>query len=107
MNEINFNELEANAEQAATLLKSMANPHRLMILCLLHDNELSVSDINARVSLSQSALSQHLAKLRQQALVKTRRQSQTIYYSLASDSVKRIIGTLHGIYCCQQPDNPA
>ncbi|MGS2743503.1 ArsR/SmtB family transcription factor [Halomonas sp. LS-001] len=79
---------------AASLLKAMANEKRLQIICLLADKELSVTQINHHLELSQSALSQHLAILRRENLVQTRRESQTIYYSLNSDSAKAIIVTL-------------
>ncbi|MBZ5487825.1 winged helix-turn-helix transcriptional regulator [Halomonas aquamarina] len=76
------------------LLKALANEKRLQILCLLAEKELSVTQINHQLSLSQSALSQHLAILRRDALVTTRRESQTIYYSLSSESAKAILNTL-------------
>jgi ArsR family transcriptional regulator, virulence genes transcriptional regulator len=89
----------AHAHDAARLLKALANDKRLMILCLLVDGELSVGEINARVDLSQSALSQHLALLRADGLVRTRREAQTIHYAIEDGPAKRIIETLHGIYC--------
>jgi len=92
-------EMAAKADAAAELLKALANPQRLRILCLLHDRELSVGEINQLVELSQSALSQHLAVLRERALVHTRREAQTVYYSLAPGPAGDIIHTLHGIYC--------
>ncbi|MBX3726840.1 MAG: helix-turn-helix transcriptional regulator [Xanthomonadales bacterium] len=91
--------MRAHAADAARLLKALANDRRLMILCLLVGGELSVGEINARVDLSQSALSQHLAVLREEQLVRTRREAQTIYYSLADGPVHALIETLHGIYC--------
>lgn len=92
-------EMAARADDAADLLKALANSQRLRILCLLHDAELSVGELNQHVELSQSALSQHLAVLREKALVQTRRDAQTVYYSLAPGPVSAIIHTLHGIYC--------
>lgn len=83
---------------AASLLKAMANEKRLQIICLLDDQELSVTQINHHLALSQSALSQHLAILRRESLVQTRRESQTIYYSLNSESAKAIICTLASYY---------
>ena len=70
-----------------------------MILCVLAEGERSVGDLNRLIPLSQSALSQQLARLRQQGLVNTRRESQTIYYSLASGPADRVINLLHDIYC--------
>lgn len=91
-----------HAERAAGFLKLMANPHRLMILCHLLDHELSVSELNAHLPLSQSALSQHLAVLRNAGLVHTRREQQIIYYSLASSEVHAVMGTLYEQFC--RPD---
>ncbi|MEA3251821.1 MAG: metalloregulator ArsR/SmtB family transcription factor [Pseudomonadota bacterium] len=88
-----------DAIQASTnLLKAVANENRLRILCLLDSGELSVSELNARLSLSQSALSQHLAILRRVGLVTTRRASQTIYYSLQGREAEKLIDTLGALY---------
>lgn len=86
-------------EQATSLLKAMANEKRLQIVCLLLEKELSVTQINQQLALSQSALSQHLAILRRDNLVNTRRESQTIYYSLTSDGAKAIVETLATQFC--------
>lgn len=72
---------------SADLLRTLANPERLRILCALSAGELSVGDLQTRIALSQSALSQHLAKLRSQHLVDTRRHAQTIYYRIVDDEV--------------------
>ncbi len=77
----------------------MANPKRLMILCSLVEGEVPVGVLATQVGLSQSALSQHLSKLRAQKLVKTRRDAQTIYYSSTSESVIKVLATLESIYC--------
>lgn len=91
--------LEARAEEAAALLTSMANAKRLLVLCHLVEGERSVGDLAALAGLSQSALSQHLGKMRLQGLVTTRREAQTIYYSLASREVRAVLETLYGLYC--------
>ena len=96
---MNLDELLSNAERAEGFLKAMANRHRLMILCELHKGECSVTSLNQRLDLSQSALSQHLARLREDNLVATRRESQTIYYSLADRNIERVIGVLWEIFC--------
>jgi len=83
---------------AAALLSAMANPKRLMILCSLVKGEIPVGMLATQVGLSQSALSQHLSKLRAQKLVKTRRDAQTIYYSSSSEPVMKILATLEDIY---------
>ncbi len=93
--------LRDQSAAAASFLKGLANPNRLMILCSLMDGELSVSQLNTRVDLSQSALSQHLAVLREKGLVETRRESQTIYYSLADSPALPIIELLHDRLCAR------
>jgi DNA-binding transcriptional ArsR family regulator len=92
-------DLKSNANIAATMLKAIANESRLLILCNLEGTELSVTQLNDHLDLSQSALSQHLAVLRKDGLVKTRRESQTIYYSLSDVRASKVIKTLHELYC--------
>lgn len=92
-------DMQEHAADAAGLMKALGNESRLMILCMLTEGERSVSDLNEIIPLSQSALSQQLARLRQQGLVKTRRESQTIFYSLANGPADRVIHLLHDIYC--------
>lgn len=92
-------DMQTHAADAASLMKALGNESRLMILCLLSEGEHSVSDLNEIIPLSQSALSQQLARLRQQGLVTTRRESQTIYYALAEGPADRVIHLLHDIYC--------
>jgi DNA-binding transcriptional ArsR family regulator len=96
---MNMQELKSNSEEAAALLKALSNRYRLMILCELQGGERSVSALETMVPLSQSALSQHLAKLREGGLVTTRRVSQTIFYSLSDVRAARLIALLHEIYC--------
>jgi len=96
---MDLQQMQKNAEPAVALLKSMANQRRLFILCHLHERELSVTELMERVGLSQSALSQHLALLRREQLVKTRKEAQTVFYSLNSEEVQRVIGLLHELYC--------
>ena len=97
-----FSVLEARAEEAAALLSSMANAKRLLVLCHLVDGERSVGELAELAGLSQSALSQHLGKMRLQGLVETRREAQTIYYSLASREVRSVLETLYALYCGPQ-----
>jgi ArsR family transcriptional regulator, virulence genes transcriptional regulator len=92
-------EMQVHAAAAASLLKAMANEHRLMILCSLLDKELCVSDLNGMVPLSQSALSQHLASLREAGLVSTRKEAQTVYYRVNGKEASQIIAVLQSIYC--------
>ncbi len=96
---MNIQDLQANSAEAAELLKALANSHRLMILCELKDGERSVSALERVVPLAQSALSQHLAKLREGGFVSTRREAQTIYYSLSDPRVVRLIDVLHEVFC--------
>jgi DNA-binding transcriptional ArsR family regulator len=96
---MNIADLEPRADDAAQLLAAMANPKRLLILCNLLNEELSVNELEQRVRLAQSPLSQHLSKLRALRLVATRRKGQMVLYRLASDGVARLLETLHGIYC--------
>lgn len=96
---MNIDDFADKALQAAELLKMMGNERRLMILCQLGRGEKSVSELEGLIGLKQSALSQHLAKLRAERLVTTRRESQTIYYTLASNEITQLIETLYGLYC--------
>ena len=91
-------DLADHTNVAAALLSAMANPKRLLILCSLVKGEVAVGVLATQVGLSQSALSQHLSKLREQKLVKTRRDAQTIYYSSTSEPVMKILATLEDIY---------
>lgn len=102
---ISFTELERNAHRASSVLKAMSNERRLLILCHLSQHERSVGELERLIGLSQSALSQHLARLREDGLVGTRREAQTIYYSLRGDEARQIMTTLYGLYCA--PDAPA
>ncbi|MFD2190022.1 ArsR/SmtB family transcription factor [Pistricoccus aurantiacus] len=89
---------EPGLGQATALLKAMANENRLRILCLLDEGEMSVTELNKRLNLSQSALSQHLAILRREGIVATRRVSQTIYYSLQGQQARQIINALGKLF---------
>ncbi len=91
--------LEQNATEAAALLKGLANQHRLMVLCQLVEGPRRVSDLLAGSTLSQSALSQHLSKLRDQRLVSTRREGQTIFYAISNPAVAKVMHTLADIFC--------
>lgn len=91
--------LEEKAEEASRLLTAMANPKRLMVLCNMLDGERSVGELADIAGLSSAALSQHLGKMRALSLVKTRREGQTIYYSLASSDVRAMLETLYRLFC--------
>ena len=100
-------ELAKNAAAVADLLKAVANEHRLLILCFLAtESEMSVNSIVERVGLSQSAMSQHLARLRAEKLVASRRQAQTIFYRIADPRVATLVTTLHSLYCLPERGRP-
>ena len=90
-----------SAARVTDLLKAMANPSRLMILCQLAEGEKSVGEMESVIGLSQSGLSQHLAVLRRKRIVSTRREAQSIYYSLASKEVEEIMASLYRIFCAK------
>ena len=90
---------EASAREAAKLLRTLGNERRLMILCQLADRERSVGELQPLVGLSQSALSQHLAVLRAEGVVATRREGQTIWYRIDDPAAVRMVATLAEIFC--------
>ncbi len=92
-------EMEKNAEAAAAYLKTLAHSGRLMILCHLGSGEKSVSELEALLDLRQAAVSQMLARLRDEGLVTTRRNGKTIYYSLADDNTSQVISLLYNLFC--------
>ncbi len=94
-----FREMTRHADSAASLLKSLAHPARLLVMCRLVEGEASVTELQASGELSMSALSQHLAVLRDAGLVNTRREAQTIYYSLAESHALGVMTALHSAYC--------
>ncbi len=94
--------MRGQAAQAEEMLKALANRHRLMILCQLNGAEASVGELAAMLGVRDSTVSQHLALLRKDGLVSTRREGQTIWYALASEPVRRLVGTLYEIYCGPQ-----
>ena len=96
---VTIKRLEKNAARACDLLGAMANPSRLMILCQLAESEKSVGELQPLIGLSQSALSQHLALLREKRLVRTRRDGQQIFYSIASREAGALMHTLHEEFC--------
>jgi DNA-binding transcriptional ArsR family regulator len=92
-------QMQAHAHDAAVLLRSLANEQRLIILCQLVEGEQPVNAIHAHLEISQSALSQHLALLRESGLVDTRREGQQVFYRLRDGPAGQIMNTLHEIYC--------
>lgn len=95
-------QMARHADEAAALLKALAHPARLLVLCQLVEGESSVSELQPITGLSMSALSQHLAVLREMELVTTRRESQTIHYSLAEGPAMGVLDALYAAYCAAQ-----
>ena len=96
-------EMKDHASEAARLLKALGNEQRLLILCNLLERPMSVGELNQRMDLSQSALSQHLALLREASLVDTQRDAQSIHYSLPPGPVMRVMALLQDMYCAPEP----
>lgn len=88
-----------SASEAARFLRTLGNDHRLRVLCTLVEGEHSVGELQARIPLSQSALSQHLGVLRKEGLVETRREAQNIHYRLADERARRLIPVLYELFC--------
>ncbi len=99
MNHTDLEKMEAAAERASALMKTLGHRGRLMILCNLAEGERSVGDLAEELGMSQSSLSQHLARMRGEGLVKTRRESQVVYYRLTDGEVRDVIKSLYDIYC--------
>lgn len=104
---MNLEQMQSAAQKASDLLKALSNESRLLVLCHLADGEKSVGELQSLIGLRQSALSQHLARLRREGLVQTRRESQTIYYSLAGDEASRVISVLYEMYCSRTKAAPS
>ena len=92
--------MQQGAEQAAAMLRTLGNEQRLLLLCLLVEHgELSVGQMHVQVGLSQSALSQHLARMREDGLVAFRREAQTLHYRIADPRVEAVLATLKSVFC--------
>jgi DNA-binding transcriptional ArsR family regulator len=105
---VNLETMQNAAGEASTLLKGLANPHRLMIVCQLIEGPRSVGQLAAFLGLRDSTVSQHLALMRREGLVATRREGQTIWYAIASPAARAVIETLFALYCAPgQKSRPA
>jgi len=102
-----YTRIEDAARDASALLRAMSNERRLLILCHLAEGERSVGQLCELIGISQSALSQHLAKLRHDDLVTTRREAQTIYYALKGEAARRVLETLHDLFCGNVAESPS
>lgn len=101
---IDLGQMNTNAELAAQFLRSLANPHRLLILCHLTHGERSVGALERELGMRQAHLSQQLARLRQDGLVRTRRDSRTIYYELGSSEAKQVLFLVHALFSGRRHD---
>ena len=101
-----FEQLLEQARKASDLLKALSHESRLLILCLLVEGEKSVSELERVIKMPQAAVSQQLARLRFDRLVNTRREGRVVYYSIASEEVSSIIGTLYDLFCAPARNNP-
>jgi DNA-binding transcriptional ArsR family regulator len=96
---MNTDSIKSNLQEASGLLKAMSNEHRLLILCNLVEGEKTVRELESLVGLRQTTLSQHLARLRYEGLVSTRRAAQNIYYSISSNEGNQLLDAIHGMFC--------
>ncbi|MDF2366919.1 helix-turn-helix transcriptional regulator [Sneathiella sp.] len=92
-------DIKNSAARASTLMKALSNETRLLLLCRMSEGEVSVSELAEMLDMRSSSVSQQLALLRKDGLVKTRRDGQTIFYSLDGDEAKQVISVLYGLYC--------
>lgn len=106
LSKLDMTQFQANAGAAAKLLRALANERRLMILCQLAEDERSVGQLLPMVGLSQSALSQHLAVLREEGIVATRREAQVVWYRIADQAAVKVVSTLAEIFCPPEAGTP-
>lgn len=97
--EIDARQMAVAAGKASELMKTLGHKDRLMVLCHLASGEKSVGELARLLDIPQSPLSQHLARMRKESLVRTRREAQTIFYSIASEEAARIVGVMHELFC--------
>lgn len=96
---MNLDEMKKSATRASNLMKAMSSENRLMLLCLLNDGEKSVGELAAKTEMRHASVSQQLALLRKDEFVTTRRDAQTVYYSLKGEEAQRITAVLYELYC--------
>ncbi|RUO40627.1 ArsR family transcriptional regulator [Aliidiomarina taiwanensis] len=99
MNVLSIKQMQKNASAAEELLKSLGNSHRLMVLCHLVSGEKSVGELEQQLELSQSSLSQHLARLRSQGIVTFRKEGTSVIYRIADEKALRILESLYDVFC--------
>jgi DNA-binding transcriptional ArsR family regulator len=96
---MDLDKMQRSASDVSDLLKLLGHPDRLMVLCQLKFGEQSVGELSRNVGIKQSPLSQHLARMRHEGVVTSRRDAQTMYYSIADDKVATVVGVLYELYC--------
>ncbi len=99
--------MQASAKNATDMLKLLGHPDRLMVLCQLKNGEASVGELSRMLNIKQSPLSQHLARMRHEGVVESRREAQTIYYRLSGDKVAQIVTVLYELYCATDDEGSA
>ena len=98
---MDLDKMQKSAKTATDLLKLLGHPDRLMVLCQLKTGEQSVGELSRNLGIKQSPLSQHLARMRHEGVVESRREAQTIYYSISGDKVTKVVGVLYDHYCTE------
>jgi DNA-binding transcriptional ArsR family regulator len=98
---MDLDKMQQSAKAATDLLKLLGHPDRLMVLCQLKTGEQSVGELSRNLGIKQSPLSQHLARMRHEGVVESRREAQTIYYSISGEKVTKIVGVLYDLYCAE------
>lgn len=93
--------MQQSAKAATDLLKLLGHPDRLMVLCQLKAGEQSVGELSKNLGIKQSPLSQHLARMRHEGVVESRREAQTVYYSISGEKVTKVVGILYDLYCAE------
>ena len=93
--------MQQSAKTATDLLKLLGHPDRLMVLCQLKTGEQSVGELSKNLGIKQSPLSQHLARMRHEGVVESRREAQTVYYSISGEKVTKVVSTLYDLYCAE------
>ena len=98
---MDLDKMQQSAKSATDLLKLLGHPDRLMVLCQLKTGEQSVGELSKNLGIKQSPLSQHLARMRHEGVVESRREAQTVYYSISGDKVTKVVGILYDLYCSE------
>jgi DNA-binding transcriptional ArsR family regulator len=99
---MDLEKMQASAKTATDLLKLLGHPDRLMVLCQLKGGEQSVGQLASNLNIKQSPLSQHLARMRHEGVVTSRREAQTIYYSISGEEVERLVSVLYELFCADE-----